>query len=47
MHIYSEEMTKEDIINEIEKNKGKQFDPVIADTFLRLIKDKSFDFDLR
>ncbi len=45
--VYRNKLTKEDIINEIEKNKGKQFDPDIADTFLGLIKDKNFDFDLR
>ena len=45
--VYRNKLTKKDIINEIEKNKGKQFDPEIADTFLSLIKDKSFDFDLR
>lgn len=45
--VYRNKLTKEDIINEIEKNKGKQFDPDIADTFLRLIKDRNFDYDLR
>ena len=44
--VYRNKLTKEDIVNEIEKNKGKQFDPKIADTFLRLIRDKSIDFDL-
>ena len=43
---YRNKLTKEDIVNEIEKNKGKQFDPKIVDTFLRLIRDKSIDFDL-
>ncbi len=44
--VYRNKLIKEDIVNEIEKNKGKQFDPKIADTFLRLIRDKSIDFDL-
>ncbi len=44
--VYRNKLTKEDIVNEIEKNKGKQFDPKIADTFLRLIRDKSIDLDL-
>ena len=36
--VYRKKLTKEDIINEIEKNKGTQFDPKIADIFLKLIK---------
>ncbi|MCR4697059.1 MAG: HD-GYP domain-containing protein [Lachnospiraceae bacterium] len=36
---YRKKLTKENIIEEIEKNKGKQFDPKIADVFLELIKD--------
>ena len=36
--VYRKKLTKEDIINEIEKNKGTQFDPAIADVFLKLIK---------
>ena len=36
--VYRHKLTKEDIINEIEKNKGTQFDPKIADIFLKLIK---------
>ena len=37
--VYRKKLTKEDIFNEIEKNKGTQFDPKIADVFLKLIKD--------
>ena len=37
--VYRNKLTKEDIFNEISVNKGKQFDPKIADVFLRLIKD--------
>ena len=37
--VYRKKLTKEDIINEIRENKGKQFDPEIADTFLRLLKE--------
>ncbi len=36
--VYRKKLTKEDIFNEIEKNKGTQFDPKIADVFLKLIK---------
>ena len=37
--VYRKKLTKEDIINEIEKNKYSQFDPKIADIFLKLIKN--------
>ena len=37
--VYRKKLTKEDIIQEIEKNKGKQFDPHIADIFLNLIRE--------
>ena len=37
--VYRKKLTKEDIFNEIEKNKGTQFDPKIADVFLKLIKE--------
>lgn len=36
--VYRKKLTKEDILEEIEKNKGKQFDPKIADVFLDLIR---------
>ena len=36
--VYRKKLTKEDIINEIEKNRGTQFDPKIADVFLKLIR---------
>ena len=36
--VYRKKLSKEDIISEIEKNKGTQFDPKIADVFLKLIK---------
>ena len=38
--VYRKKLTKEDILEEIEKNKGKQFDPKIADVFLDLIRDE-------
>ena len=41
--VYRNKLTMDDIINEIEKNKGKQFDPKIADIFLRLIREGSID----
>ena len=37
--VYRKKLTKEDITNEIEKNKGTQFDPKIADIFLKLLKE--------
>lgn len=36
---YRKRLSKDDIIEEIEKNKGLQFDPKIADIFLGLIKE--------
>ena len=36
--VYRKMLSKEKIISEIETNKGKQFDPVIADVMLRLIR---------
>ena len=36
--VYRNKLTKEDIVNEIEKNKGTQFDSAIADVFLKLLK---------
>lgn len=36
---YRKKLTREKIISEIENNKGKQFDPKIADVFLKLIKE--------
>ena len=37
--VYRKKLTKEKIISEIENNKGKQFDPEIADVMLRLIRE--------
>ena len=37
--VYRKKLTSEMIKEEIEKNKGKQFDPKIADIFLRLLKE--------
>ena len=37
--VYRKRLSRETIINEIETNKGTQFDPKIADIMLRLIKD--------
>lgn len=36
---YRKRLSKDEIIEEIEKNKGLQFDPKIADIFLELIKE--------
>ena len=37
--IYRNKLSQKKIIEEIEKNKGKQFDPKIADVFMKLLKD--------
>ncbi|MBR7060394.1 MAG: HD-GYP domain-containing protein [Eubacterium sp.] len=37
--VYRDKLSKEKIISEIETNKGKQFDPEIADIMLKLIKE--------
>ncbi|MBR2762607.1 MAG: HD domain-containing protein, partial [Solobacterium sp.] len=37
--VYRSRLSKEHIIDEIEKNKGKQFDPDIADIMLRLLRE--------
>ena len=41
--VYRDKLTKEYIINEIEKNKGKQFDPRVADVFLELYKNDKLE----
>ncbi len=37
--VYRNHLTKDQVIEELEKNKGLQFDPQIADIMLRLIKE--------
>ncbi len=37
--VYRKMLTKERIISEIETNKGRQFDPEVADVMLRLLKN--------
>ena len=37
--VYRNKLTKEKVINEIETNKGKQFDPQVADVMLNLIRN--------
>ena len=37
--VYRNMLSKEQIISEIKNNKGKQFDPKVADVMLRLLKD--------
>lgn len=41
-----QKLTKEYIINEIESNRGRQFDPAIADVMLKLLRspDNLLDF---
>ena len=41
--VYRKKLTIEDILNEIRKNKGTQFDPKIADVFLDIIKSGKID----
>ncbi len=44
--VYRKKLTQECIINEIELNKGRQFDPVIADVMLKLLRGSGSLFDL-
>lgn len=44
--VYRKKLTKESIINEIESNKGSQFDPEIADVMLKLLRSSDSLFDL-
>ena len=37
--VYRDKLSREHIISEIENNKGKQFDPKVADVMLALIRD--------
>ncbi|MBO7634077.1 MAG: diguanylate cyclase, partial [Lachnospiraceae bacterium] len=37
--VYRKKLTPEKILEEIESNKGKQFDPKMADAFLKLEKE--------
>ena len=37
--VYRNKLSKERIIEEIETNKGRQFDPEIAEVFLRLLRE--------
>ncbi len=41
---YRGKLSKEDILYELEENKGKQFDPKIVDCLLALIKEGKVDF---
>ena len=43
--VYRNKLTKENIISEIETNKGRQFDPEIADVMLKLLRDPDNRFD--
>ena len=43
--VYRNRLTKENIINEIEVNKGRQFDPKIADIMLKLLRDPDNPLD--
>ena len=43
--VYRNKLTKEHIINEIEANKGRQFDPKIADIMLKLLRDPDNPLD--
>ena len=43
--VYRQRLSKEKIISEIRDNKGKQFDPQIADIMLRLIKERKIIID--
>lgn len=42
---YRKHITKEEIISELKKNKGSQFDPDIVDLFLEMLEDGTVTFD--
>ena len=41
--VYRKRLDKEEIIRQIESNKGKQFDPKIADVVLELIRNDKLE----
>lgn len=43
--VYRKKLTEEDILNELETNKGTQFDPKIADIMLRLLRNGDIKFN--
>ena len=43
--VYRNRLPKEKIIEEIEKNKGSQFDPKVADIMFKLLNEKKISFD--
>ena len=43
--VYRKKLTKEYILNEIEVNKGHQFDPAVADVMLKLLRSRENLFD--
>ena len=43
--VYRNRLTKERILEEIETNKGKQFDPKIADIMLKLLRKGKITMD--
>ena len=43
--VYRNKLSKDSIIEEIEKNKGRQFDPAIADVMLRLLRSNDFPLE--
>ncbi len=38
--IYQKPITKENALKDIEKNKGTQFDPMLAEMFIKIMKEK-------
>ena len=44
--VYRNKLTKTQIMNEIENNKGKQFDPKIADVMLDLLRDNKMPVNI-
>ena len=43
--VYRKKLTREYIVNEIETNKGRQFDPAVADVMLKLLRDPDNPLD--
>ena len=44
--VYRPKLSRERIIEELETNKGRQFDPKIADIMLRLLRENKLPQDL-
>ncbi len=41
---YRQKLTKEDVVEQLKANKGKQFDPKLVDVFLTMLEDGTIEF---